>query len=153
VTVEFKMSPAMNDVFQATVTENVSLIKSIPSQYFTDVEGLVMRSVQRGGDLSGITDELEKRYGITRRRAAFIARDQNNKANATFTRVRQQELGVTEAIWLHSAGGKEPRPSHVAFSGKTYNIREGALIDGKRIWPGELPNCRCVSRPVVPGFN
>lgn len=152
-TVEFKYTPAMNDAFQATIAENVGLIRSIPSEYFTQIEGLVMRSVQQGRDLSTLTDELEARYGVTRRRAEFIARDQNNKATATFTRVRQQQAGVTEAIWQHSAGGRTPRPSHVAFSGKRFNIRDGALIDGKRIWPGELPNCRCVSRSLLPGFS
>jgi uncharacterized protein with gpF-like domain len=152
-TVPFKPTRAMNDAYQATIAENVGLIKSIPSEYFTQVEGLVMRSVQQGQDLSHLTDELEKRYGITRRRAAFIARDQNDKATATFTRVRQIEAGVTHAIWVHSAGGRVPRPSHVAFSGERYDIRRGALIDGARIWPGELPNCRCVSRPCIPGFS
>src|SRR3546814_21033086 len=27
-----------------------------------------------------------------------------------------QEIGVTEAIWLHSGGGKHPRPKHLAFN-------------------------------------
>lgn len=152
-TVKFKMTATMNDAYQAVIAENVGLIRSIPSEYFTQIEGMVMRSVQQGRDLSHLTDELEERYGITRRRAEFIARDQNNKATAVFTRVRQQEAGVTEAIWVHSRGGRVPRPSHVAFSGERFNIRQGALIDGERIWPGELPNCRCVSRAVIPGFT
>ena len=42
--VEFQMTPAMKDVFAASVHENVSLIKSIPQQYLKNVEGDVMRS-------------------------------------------------------------------------------------------------------------
>ncbi|WP_257785984.1 hypothetical protein [Burkholderia ubonensis] len=41
---------------------------------------------------------------MTKRRAAFIAHNQNSKATATITRVRQEGLGITEAIWLHSHG-------------------------------------------------
>jgi uncharacterized protein with gpF-like domain len=90
--VKFKMTPAMRDIMQATIGQQVSLIKSIPSQYFTDVEGLVMRSVQTGRDLGQLTKDLQERFGVTRRRAAFIARDQNNKATASMTRARPDQF-------------------------------------------------------------
>lgn len=152
-TVKFQMTAAANDVMQATIGEQVGLIKSIPQQYLLDVQGDVMRSVQTGRDLAGLTADLERNYGVTRRRAAFIARDQNNKATATITRVRQQELGITHATWLHSAGGKQPRPTHVTQSGKPYVIAEGWLDPAinKRIWPGTEINCRCVPRSIIPG--
>ncbi|MGO9304212.1 MAG: phage minor head protein [Candidatus Korobacteraceae bacterium] len=155
--VKFTMTKAMKDVAQATVAENVALIKSIPQQFHTEVSGLVMRSVTAGRDLSGLTDELQERYEITRRRAKLIARDQNQKATAVFTKVRQTEVGITEAIWLHSHGGKEPRKTHLANSGKRYNIASGWFDPDpkvkRNIWPGELINCRCVSKSVVKGFS
>lgn len=153
-TVKFQMTAAANDVMQATIGEQVSLIKSIPAEYLTDVQGSVMRSVQMGGDLGSLTAEIEQKYGIAHRRAALIARDQNNKATASITRVRQQELGITQAIWLHSGGGKVPRPTHVANNGKPYIIADGWLDPavGKRIWPGELISCRCVSKAIIPGL-
>jgi SPP1 gp7 family putative phage head morphogenesis protein len=153
--VEFKMTRAMQDVMRATVNEQVSLIKSIPSQYFTQIEGMVMRSVTTGRDIGTLAKDIQKQYGVTKRRAALVARDQNNKATAVMTRVRQAELGITEAIWQHSGGGKEPRPTHVKNSGKRYKIAEGWLdpAEGRRVFPGELINCRCVSRSVIPGLG
>jgi hypothetical protein len=143
--VRFAMTAAMRDVADATVAESVSLIKSIPQQFHTEVEGLVMRSVTAGRDLSGLTDELQERYAITRRRAKLIARDQNAKATAVFTRVRQQEVGIEEAVWLHSLGGKEPRRTHLANTGKRYKIAKGWFDPdpkvSRNIWPGELINC------------
>lgn len=154
-TVKFKPTRAQNEVFQATVGENVALIKSIAQQHLAGVEGALMRSVAAGRDLGGFAKTLETTYGVTARRAAFIARDQNNKATATMTRVRQNELGIKQAKWLHSAGGKEPRPSHVANSGKLYDVAKGWYDPDAKQWirPGELPNCRCVSVSVVPGFD
>ncbi len=159
-TVKLKQTKAWDDIRTATVNQNVGLIKSIASEHLSDVQGLVMRSVQEGRDLATLTNALEKQYGITRRRAALIARDQNNKATAAITRVRQQELGLTKAIWVHSGGGKEPRPRHLAFAagrlgGPIYDINEGARIadDGGYTWPGVEINCRCVSRPVIPGLG
>jgi SPP1 gp7 family putative phage head morphogenesis protein len=153
--VKFKMTDAARDAMNASISEQVGLIKSIPEQYFLQVQGDVMRSVSLGRDLAGLTKDLQKNYGVTYRRAAFIARDQNAKATATITKVRHLELGITTAIWLHSHGGKVPRPTHLANSGKKYNIVDGWLDPAinKRIWPGTEINCRCVSKPIVEGFS
>jgi uncharacterized protein with gpF-like domain len=157
ISVEFQMTAEMRDAFQATLAENVSLIKSIGSQYHTQIEGIVMRSVSAGRDLAPMAKELQARYGVTKKRAALIARSQNNLATATFCRVRQEEAGITKAVWLHSHGGKEPRPTHFANSGRTYDPKVGWFDPDpkvrRHIWPGQLINCRCVSRSVVKGFS
>lgn len=153
LTVRFRMSAAQRNAYQSVVGENVALITSLPEKYLADVERVVLQSVGTGRDLASVTKMLEESYGVTRRRAALIARTQNNMATATLTRTRQREAGITRAKWLHSAGGKTPRPEHVAFSGKTYDIEKGAFLEGKWTWPGMEINCRCVAVPVVPGFN
>ena len=157
MSVKFELTPVVRDITEAAIAENVSLIKSIGEQYHTQIEGLVMRSVTTGRDLAYLSTELHKRYGVTKRRAAFIARDQNQKATAVITRVRQMESGIEEAVWLHSHGGKEPRPTHLANDGKRYRVDEGWYDPDPKvkrfIWPGELPNCKCVAKPVLKGFT
>lgn len=155
--VKFQMTENMRTVYDATIAENVGLIKSIPARYLTDVEGLVMRSVQRGRDLHGLSQELQKRYKITAKRAAFIALDQNNKSSSAITHVRQLDLGIREGIWRHSHAGKEPRPTHVKMDDTKYPLNEG-LYDKdprvkRKVFPGELPRCRCYWQPVVKGFD
>jgi uncharacterized protein with gpF-like domain len=156
MTVEFQLTRTMRDAYEATVAENIGLIRSIGEEYHAQVGGMVMRSVTAGRDLGELTKALEARFDITRKRAALIARDQNNRATAVFTRVRQQELGL-KAVWLHSHGGREPRPTHLANNGKTYDPAVGWYDPDpkvrKHIWPGTLINCRCVSRSIVKGFN
>ena len=149
-TVEFKMTPAVRDAFQASLAENVGLIRSIPEKYLGQVEGIVMRSYSAGRDLHTMVADLKKLYPAVADRAELIARDQSNKANAVVNRARQLELGLTEAIWMHSHAGKTPRPDHVAANGKRYKIAEGCLISGQYLQPGEAVNCRCTSRPVLP---
>ena len=155
ITVDFKMTAGMRDVFRATVNENVALIKSIPQQYLTNVETLVMRSVASGRDLQQLTRDLQKQYGVTRRRAELIARDQNNKATSALTHARQRELGVARSVWRHSGAGKEPRPAHVKMDGKTYDINKGMWdsTEGRFVFPGELINCRCTGSPILPGLG
>lgn len=152
-TVPFKMTEVMNNALQAKITENVGLIRSIPEQYLRQVETLVMESVSRGRDLKTLTDELQQRYGITRRRAALIARDQNNKATSTLQAARQQSLGITEGIWRHSHAGKTFRKSHVTADGERFTLNRGLYLDGKWTLPGEEINCKCGWEPVIPGLE
>jgi len=150
--IKFEMTPAVRDVLSASIGENIGLIKSIPAEFLGRVEGIVMRGYTAGRDLQYITTELRALQPMTARRAALIARDQCNKANAVVNRARQLELGITRAVWMHSGAGKEPRPGHVQ-AGKEkreYNIAEGCPIDGEMIQPGTLINCRCSARPVLP---
>ena len=149
-TVEFKMTPAVRDAFNASLEENVGLIRSIPEKYLQQVEGTVMRSYSAGRDLATMVKELKQLYPAASHRAELIARDQSNKANAVVNRARQMELGITEALWMHSHAGKNPRPDHVAADGKRYKIAEGCKISGEFIQPGQEINCRCTSRPVLP---
>lgn len=148
--VEFKMTPAVRDAFNASLESNVGLIKSIPEQYLNQVEGVVMRGYASGRDLESMVKELKSLYPKASHRAELIARDQCNKANAVANRTRQLELGITQAKWMHSSAGKEPRPDHVKANGTIYNIAEGCKISGEYIQPGEEINCRCTSRVILP---
>ena len=90
---------------------------------------------------------------MTRRRAILIARNQNNMATATVCKTRQMELGIKKAIWVHSSAGRNPRPEHVAFNGKEYDVAKGAYLEGVWTWPGREINFRCVSRSIIPGLQ
>lgn len=153
--VKFRMTKEMRDILDATIGQQVGLIKSIPQKYLGDVEGMVMRSVQAGRDLGELTGELQATYGVTKKRASLIARDQNNKATSAMVHARQEELGIEEAVWMHSHAGKEPRPTHVKMNGKRYKLSEGMYdpAEGRRVFPGELINCRCTSRPIIRGLG
>ena len=158
--VNFTLTPVMREVLQATIKENVSLITKMSQQHLKEIEGIVMRSVQMGGDVGYVVKQMQDRYGMTRRRARLIALDQNSKATAAIVRVRQHEVGIKQAQWLHSHAGKVPRPTHVAMDRKKYDVVKGmwdkdAEGKGKGAWvhPGELINCRCVSRSIVPALG
>lgn len=151
-TVRFRMTREMNDVVQAAVADNVTLISSVASEHMDRLEGIVMRSMQQGRDLQTMTAELQDALGIARRRAETIARNQANQANAVMVKTRQTELGITKAIWQHSSGGKHPRKEHIAFSGSEYEIAKGHDFHNGEgvVWPGTAINCRCISIPILP---
>jgi uncharacterized protein with gpF-like domain len=163
-TVEFRVSPQVQAVMNAAITENVGLIRSIASQHLTRVEGVVMRAVQTGNDIHGLTKELHETFDIPKKRATLIARDQTFKLNAVITKARQTQAGIKRAIWLHSniTTPGHFRPEHLAFSrgqhvpgahGPIYVVEQGAFLEGQWVWPGTAVNCRCSSRPLLEGFE
>lgn len=154
-TVAFKPTRKSIAAYQAVAAEQVGLIKSIAQKYHTDVATKVWESVKRGADMKTLSQGLAKQYNITRKRAALIARDQNAKAKAVIEAVRHQELGIKQAIWMHSHAGKEPRPTHVRMNNKLYDLDRGMWDsdEQKFVHPGQLINCRCTMRPYIPGFE
>lgn len=156
-TIEFGLTRAQQDILGAAIHENVELIKSIAHEYLNTVEGAVMRAVQAGFDLGALTTELEQFLPHNKKRAAFIARDQNLKITGALNRARQLDLGITTAIWVHSHGGKVPRPTHVKAGRdkQRYDVQKGWYDPHEEQWiqPGQLINCRCVSRSIIPGLQ
>lgn len=156
-TVAFKSTPKALESYKLVVAENVGLIRNLHASLYNKIQQDTWASVRAGADMATLSERLHKSYGIEKKRAALIARDQNAKAKAVLETTRRQELGLRRAIWQHSSGGKEPRPLHVKWG------REGAVFDldkgmydsdeGEWIFPGQLINCRCTSRAIIPGFD
>lgn len=149
----------MEDVASASVSENVSLIKSIPDQYFKDVTGAVMRSITTGNGLADLIPAIQKYDGQTSRRAKNLALDQTRKAYNSINKQRMQAIGVKQFEWVHSGGGQHPRRSHIAMSGNIYSFDNLPVINQEQVdagyegpvrgIPGQAINCKCTMVPVI----
>lgn len=155
--VKMDLTPSQKLILDTKVKENVSLIKSIQSQYHTDIEGIVSRNFLAGRDLAPMAEQIKKRGDVSTRRAALIARDQSNKATAQMNDARQRELGIKYAYWVHSSAGKEPREKHVRAGREQWVFRVGEGIDFNdgmgTVLPGEAINCRCTCRTIIPALG
>lgn len=146
------LSPALVEVVNATVVENVSLIKTISQQYLSGVQQAVMRSITTGGGMKDLIIYLQKSKEVTHRRARMIAYDQTRKAFNNLSKGRMEKLGIKEYEWLHSGGSNHPRRYHIELSGKIFSLDDPPVIDkntGERGIPGQLVNCRCRMLPVI----
>lgn len=148
-TVNFKLSPQVEEVAQACIKENVGLITSLGTEYLQKVQQATWSAVANGYDLAQLNKELKKIDGISDRRAKTISINQGAQAHAIIERERRKEAGITEAIWLHSHAGKTPRQSHVKANGKVFDITKGLYLDGKWVLPGQEINCRCGSKSII----
>ena len=155
--IKMQLTPSQNLILKTKVRENVALITSIHEDYHKNIEGIVSRSFVAGRDLSAMTDKIQDAGGVSKRRAAFIARDQANKATAQMNDARQRELNLKFAYWIHSSAGREPRLKHVTAGREQWVYVVGEGIDFKdgfgHVLPGEAINCRCTSRTIIPALG
>jgi len=153
--VQIFQSPQLNDYLTLATTENVNLIRSISSQYLGQVESIVITNMRAGNRSTDIVKLLSRQFGVTSRRAKFIARDQTLKINGDLTKRRQIDAGFEYFQWMDSDDEKV-RDRHTELANKVtaygmgvYRWDNPPLSDsGQRITPGQDFQCRCNARPV-----
>lgn len=136
--------PWLADQLKLFSSQNAQLIRSLPDQELERVAGIVERGLQDGKRYSDVAKDIQKSFGISNRRAKLIARDQTKKLNSSLTKLRQQEIGVTEYIW-QTSGDERVRPTHAANDGKKFKWDKPPATGH----PGEAVNCRCTAIAVL----
>lgn len=140
------LEPGLTPRLESWTAANVSLIRSIPKQYASEIENRVMAGVREGERWEQMAAGLEERYGVTERRAQLIARDQVGKLYGQLNEERQSALGVTGYVWRTSQDARV-RDEHEEREGESYQW-DAPPEDGH---PGEPVNCRCYAEPDFSG--
>lgn len=139
--------PGIAEALTGFVSENVSLIRSIQTRYFSEVEEQISAAVAdgvRAGDLADIILEITGERGdVAESNALRIANDQIGKLTGQLNEIRQTNLGITQFIWSSSHDSRV-RPEHQEYDGQTYDWDDPP--DGEV--PGEPINCRCFATPL-----
>lgn len=136
-------SPNIAEKVNALTIDNVQLITTISSQYFDKVKSAVTRAMVSGSLNKDLAVQIKAIGQTTEKRAAFIARDQSSKLNATLTRARHEDLGVKKYMWSTS-GDERVRDSHAELDGQIFSYDKPPAVGN----PGHDFNCRCVAIPV-----
>lgn len=127
----------------------VHLITSLPIEAAERVHELSIEAISEGTRASEIAKEIMRSGEVTESRANLIARTEVGRAATSFTRVRAERLGSEGYIWETSRDGAV-RPSHRAMQGKFVRWDSPPTLDGLTGAPGEIPNCRCIPRTILP---
>jgi SPP1 gp7 family putative phage head morphogenesis protein len=142
----------LKNVIQASTFEASQLIKRIPEQYLSDVQGAVMRSITTGNGMRDLVPFLTEKYQGNVRHARNVALDQTRKAHAAISATQLQKVGVESYIWVHSGGSRHPRQEHIELAGNEFRYDDPPIIDkrtGFRGKPGDAIFCRCIAKPIL----
>jgi uncharacterized protein with gpF-like domain len=163
-TVKFDPSTVSKSV-KADLRRNIESLDGLEKKDVARIYDAALLSVSAGRDLNQLSMELMNIDGMTKGRAAEIARSLNSKATAIIDRERQTSLGITHAKWMYANAPCMRNPSHPSAAeaqqdsahhlanGKRYELSKGLFVDGKWTWPGVEEGCKCVSRSVLPGIE
>lgn len=144
----FKSEPWLVDVLKNWESQNISLIRSIPSESLSRLHGKIVQAVRSGQTVRDLRQVIQDEYGIAKRRAELIARDQIGKLNGQLTEERQKGIGVKKYRWRGVLDNRE-RDQHVAREGVEFSW-DKPPPDGH---PGEPIQCRCRAEPILPLFE
>ena len=148
------------------IIENVSLIKSVQSQYHERIVGAVSRSITSAGSIKSLTEEIFKYGDMSLRRANLISLDQTRKMYSDLTIRRFEQIGIKKVKWLHTHQMETSRPYHIrkwdgvsglkdghpnGLNGFVFSIDNPPVIQEEtktqpeiRGYPAQLPFCRCI---------
>ena len=144
ISIEGKQSfKGEQDYIKSRIETNTTLIKNLKSQYIEELNVELKYSYEQGRPSSQLAKDIEKRFGITKRRAKLIARNETKNTNAQLNKKQAMELGFGNPKWQTMMDGRE-RPEHAKHNGKEYKFGVG-LPDGEggKEEPGDKINCRC----------
>ena len=132
---------------QERIVENVSLIKTIPKKFQSDLKASFLEEFAEAPfDRQRLTSMLSGTYHSAGYNLRRIARDQTTKAIGQFTELRQKQIGVKEYRWSTSDDSRV-RLTHQHNEGKVFSWDEPPAITGN---PGWDIQCRCVAVAIIP---
>lgn len=147
----FKAEPWLAHDMEAFMAENVALIKSVPTRFFSEIETGVIRGVRQGLRPKAIADDFQDRFGVSESRAVLIAKDQVGKFFGQLNVKRQQDIGIEKGTWA-TMKDERVRPSHVEMEGVEFELNDPPEVDDENVLPGEAILCRCQTLPDFTGI-
>lgn len=154
----------LNDLVALQRRKQEVLIKSIPAQFFNQIEMIIQNGVSGNKTYKSIAKEIKgisgisSVYGKLDSRIKTIARNEISTINANLNNARAESAGITRATWQTSGDervrGINPKDSqdHESLDGEEFDIKVG-LRDprsGEMVTPGSEINCRCQAIYIIP---
>lgn len=154
-----KITQASKDRLAKEYSENVKLyIKDFSRSSIQSLRKVVEQNAQKGYRFEGLIETIQLRYGVTKRKAEFLARQETALFMAKYREMRFAEGGVERYVW-HTAHDEKVRHRHAELDGRTFFYSDPPVVSAhgvvpvRRGNPGQDYNCRCVDSPVVDRFE
>lgn len=131
------------------IDNNVEIIKNLKEDVASSLAKTIYSNFEKGKTITELSKDISARFGIDKRRAVLIARNEIKNTNTMLNKKRMQEYGIEKAEWM-TADDERVRSQHKKFDGKIYEVGKGLKNElGKYEEPGQAINCRCVAIPII----
>ena len=133
-------------------TKNLEFwVKDWTAQEIVKMRNAVGKMAIEGKTTLEIADYFEKEFGIAKRKALFLARNENAIATTSYLVVKYQKEGFEYFKWHTTMDGRQ-RELHAELNGKVFSFSNPPIIDTRtqqRGYPADVWNCRCAMSPIL----
>ncbi len=157
ITIAPRLTPEQSKRISQEWSKNMQLwIQDFTEKEILELRKNMQKSVFAGNRYESATKTIVDSYGVTERKARFLARQETSLLMTKFKQTRYQDAGVKHYKWGCVSGSKNHpvRPWHKALEGKVFTwdnppvtTKPGEAV--RRNNPGQDYNCRCFARPMV----
>lgn len=154
ITVAPRLTPDEAKKVSAMYSENLELyIQEFADQEIIELRKQVATHTQAGFRYESLARDIQKSYGVSERKAKFLARQETSLMRTAFEQTRYQSVGLTDYIWetVKGSANHPVRPMHKIHEGKRFSFNKPPVVNkkGERKNPGQDYNCRCTARVIV----
>lgn len=160
------VSPTVSETARKKIAAEWANNLQLYIREFTEKETKELRdkvslSAYSGDRYQSLIDDIQRSYGVSARKAKFLARQETGLLMAKFKEARYKDSGIDEYHWYHVEGTPDHpvRPIHRKLGDakepdgkkKVYRFSDPPIVDdqGNRKNPQQDYNCRCYARPLV----
>lgn len=146
-------TPKTREDITKSYTENLDLfIKDFVEKRIPVLRRKVQENVFAGGRTDKLSKILQAEFGISKRKAAFLAEQETSLLVSKYRESRYKQVGARQYVWKTSRDGRV-RHDHEDLNDKVFSWDNPPITNkatGARNNPGEDFGCRCIARPVLP---
>jgi SPP1 gp7 family putative phage head morphogenesis protein len=152
VAIEAKLTEGQKRIIARDWGQNLDLyIKKWTQENILKLREQIQPHVMAGGRAEGLVKVIQDNYGVSQRKAKFLARQETALLMSKFQETRYQDIGIQKYRWS-TAHDARVRHDHHDLNGKVFRFDSPPVSNkktGARNNPGQDFNCRCVAIPLV----
>ncbi len=152
VEIPMVIPPGMRERLTTTLTDNVELsIKNWATETVSKLRRDVEKNAAAGYRADRLTDLIQAKYGMGKRKAAFLAENETSLLVSKYREERYKAAGSRRYKWSTSKD-EVVRDEHRALDGTIHEWDSPPITNrarGDRNHPGEDFRCRCLALPIV----
>lgn len=150
ISVKADISQGMEKAIAENYSDNMKLyIKDWTEENIKKLREDVKKNAFSGGRAKSLENLLNNNYGVSTRKAKFLAKQESQLLMAQYRKQRYQQAGVRKYKW-RTAGDSRVREEHKRLNGKIFLWDEAVIDDkGHQGNPGEAFGCRCKAEPIL----
>lgn len=146
------LTPAARQIISQEWGNNLNLyIKDWVAENITELRSKVQANAYGGHRSTNLVRIITDNYGVSTRKAKFLARQETGLLMAQFHQTRYADVGITKYKWGGSNDERE-RHDHNLLNGKTFLFSSPPVTNrktGARNNPTQDFGCRCVAIPII----